>query len=181
MAAKRDPAAVFERYRRQLLAFVSRRAGPGTDSEDIVQEVFLRFVQADAADPVVQVAAWLFRTARNRLIDKGRKRREEPLPTAVDDDDSLVCEVTGFLLDESPSPELELLRATVWEEVTAAVDELPAAQREAFWMTEVEGFGFRELSEITGIPVATLLTRKHRAVKYLRRRLADLYAALLED
>ena len=121
------------------------------------------------------------RTARNRLIDKGRKQREEPLPTAVDDADSLVCEVTGFLLDESPSPELELLRATVWEEVTAAVDELPAAQREAFWMTEVEGFGFRELSEITGIPVATLLTRKHRAVKYLRRRLADLYAALLED
>lgn len=181
MTQKHDPAAVFERYRRQLLAFISRRVGPETDSEDVLQEVFLRFVQVDAVNPVAQVAAWLFRVARNRIIDTGRKRREQPLPAVKDVDDELVYEVTDFLIDDNGSPDMELIRTTIWEEMTAVLEELPAEQREVFWLTEVEGFSFRELSEDTGIPVATLISRKHYAVKHLRRRLADLYVALLED
>lgn len=63
----------------------------------------------------------------------------------------------------------------------AVPDELPPEQREVFRLTEAEGFSFRELSEDMGIPVATLLSRKGYSVKHLRRRLADLYVALLED
>ena len=181
MTQKRDPATVFERYRRQLLAFISRRVGPETDSEDILQEVFLRFVQTDAVNPISQVAAWLFRVARNRIVDTGRKQREQSLPAVRDDDDALLYEVTDFLIDDNRSPDMELIRTTIWEEMTAVLDELPTEQRDAFLLTEVEGFSFRELSEDTGIPVATLLSRKHYAVKHLRRRLADLYVALLED
>ena len=181
MTRRRDPAAVFERYRRQLLAFISRRVGPGIDSEDVLQEVFLRFLQADAVHPVAQVAAWLFRVARNRIIDTGRKRRESALPVVTDDDDTLLYEVTDFLIDEDQSPEMELIRSMIWEEMTAVLDELPPEQREVFWLTEAEGFSFRELSEDMGIPMATLLSRKHYAVKHLRRRLADLYVALLAD
>ena len=181
MAQTRNPATVFERYRRQLLAVISRRVGPETDSEDVLQEVFLRFVQVDAVNPVAQVAAWLFRVARSRIIDAGRKHREQSLPVSMDEDDALVYEVTDFLTEESRSPDMELIRKTIWEEMMAVLEELPAEQREAFWLTEVEGFSFRELSEDTGVPVATLLSRKHYAVKYLRRRLADLYVALLEE
>lgn len=85
------------------------------------------------------------------------------------------------LADDSSSPEMEYLRALVWEEVEKALGELPAAQRDVFCLTKMEGFTFRELAEDTGIPVATLLSRKHYAVKYLRSRLAEIYEAFLTD
>lgn len=174
-------AAIFDRYRRQLLAFIARRVS-AADAEDILQEVFLRFVQADAVRPVKQVAAWIFRTARNRIIDWLRKRREVPYPAArqiADDDTELLCEITT-LLDDDHSPETEYLRKLVWEELEQALDELPEAQRDIFWLTEIEEFTFRELAEETGIPIATLLSRKHYAVRYLRK-LADIYEALLTE
>lgn len=181
--ARSDAAEVFERYRRQLTAFIARRTGPETDSEDILQEVFLRFVRADARSPITEVAAWLFRTTRNRIIDLRRKRRETPMPEphADDDDEGLVGEITALLSDDSRSPEMEYLRSLVWEELEEALDELPEAQRDVFYLTEFEGLSFRRLAEQTGLPVATLLSRKHAAILHLRRRLADIYEALLID
>lgn len=175
-----DPTEVFERYRRQLRAFISRRVGSAEESEDILQEVFLRFLLSDAVDPIAQVAAWLFRTARNRIIDHRRKAREERLPQ-YDDGEGLMREITDLLADDRTSPETEYLRMMVWEELEKALDELPAAQRDVFYLTEMEGYTFRRLAEDTGIPVATLLSRKHYAVKHLRRRLAEIYEALLID
>lgn len=177
-----DPGEAFDRYRRQLGAFISRQIGPGQEAEDILQEVFLRFVRADAADPVEQTAAWLFRAARNRIIDHRRKHREERLhPPCEDEESGMVGEITALMADDSRSPEMEYLRALVWEELEKALDELPAAQRDVFELTELEGFTFRELAEDTGLPVATLLSRKHYAVRHLRSRLADIYEALLSD
>ncbi|MBD5068213.1 MAG: sigma-70 family RNA polymerase sigma factor [Alistipes sp.] len=178
--ARNNPAEVFEKYRRRIGAFIARRVPTRDEAEDILQEVFLRFVETDALNPVSQVAAWLFRTARNRIIDHGRKRREMPLPEA-DDEKGMVSEITALLADEDDSPEMEFMRAMVWEEVEKALDELPAPQRDIFYLTEMEGFAFRELAEDTGIPIATLLSRKHYAVEHLRRRLADLYEALLRE
>ncbi len=180
---KSNAAEVFERYRRQLAAFIARRVGPGTDVEDLLQEVFLRFVQAEARSPITEVAAWLFRTTRNRIIDLSRKRREIPLPERHPDDEEegLVGEITALLADDSRSPEMEYLRSLVWEELERALDELPAAQRDIFCLTEFEGLPFRLLSEQMDIPVTTLLSRKHAAVRHLRRRLADIYQALLAE
>lgn len=180
MAEKRNnPTDVFENYRHRLGAFIARRVPNREEAEDILQEVFLRFVQTDAINPVAQVAAWLFRAARNRIIDYRRKHREASLPAPRDEEGGMVDEITALLADESSSPEMEYLRRLVWEEVEKALDKLPAAQRDVFWLTEMEDFTFRELAEATGIPVATLLSRKHYAVKHLRHRLADLYEALL--
>lgn len=177
-----DASEVFERYRLQLRAFISRRVSSSSEVEDILQEVFLRFVQADAATPVGQVAAWLFRVARNRIVDHSRKRRESAYPVCEQDDDTgLVSEVTSLLADDSDTPEIRYMRALVWEELEKALDELPEPQRDVFYLTEIEGFSFRKLAEDTGIPVATLLSRKHYAVRYLRTRLADIYEALLTE
>ncbi len=165
---KNNPAEVFGKYRRQLGAFIARRIPSREEAEDILQDVFMRFVQTDALNPVTQVAAWLFRAARNRIIDHSRKRREERMP-----------QMRGQ--DEESSPEMEYLRTLVWEEIEKALGELPAAQRDVFELTEMEGFTFRELAEDTGIPVATLLSRKHYAVKHLRNRLAEVYEALLTE
>ena len=179
---KNNAADVFARYRHRLGAFIARRVPTQEEAEDILQEVFLRFVQTDAINPVAQVAAWLYRTARNRIVDHRRKHREERLPVPqgeCDEAGGVVDEITALLADDRSSPEMEYLRRLVWEEVEEALDELPAPQRDVFWLTEIEGFTFRELAEDTGIPVATLLSRKHSAVKHLRSRLAELYEALL--
>lgn len=178
--ARNNPAEVFEKYRRQLGAFIVRRIPSREEAEDIVQEVFMRFVQTDALNPVTQVAAWLFRAARNRIIDHRRKHRETLLPEP-DDEKGIVSEITALLADEENSPETELLRTMVWDELEKALDELPAEQRDIFWLTEIEGLSFRELAEDTGIPIATLLSRKHYAVKHLRNRLADIYEAILHE
>ena len=182
-APKNNPAEVFGKYRRQLGAFIARRIPSREEAEDILQDVFMRFVQTDALNPVTQVAAWLFRAARNRIIDHSRKRREERMPQmrGQDDESGFVSEITALLTDEESSPEMEYLRTLVWEEVEKALGELPAAQRDVFELTEMEGFTFRELAEDTGIPVATLLSRKHYAVKHLRNRLAEVYEALLTE
>lgn len=182
-APKNNPAEVFGKYRRQLGAFIARRIPSREEAEDILQDVFMRFVQTDALNPVTQVAAWLFRAARNRIIDHSRKRREERMPQmrGQDDESGFVSEITALLADEESSPEMEYLRTLVWEEVEKALGELPAAQRDVFELTEMEGFTFRELAEDTGIPVATLLSRKHYAVKHLRNRLAEVYEALLTE
>ena len=177
MPEKRSSAGeVFEKYRRRLGAFIARRVPTQEEAEDILQEVFLRYVQTDALNPVSQVAAWLFRTARNRIIDHGRKHCECALPE-VDEETGMISEIADLLVDDDASPESEYLRMLVREELKEALDELPAEQRDVFYLTEVEGFAFRELAEDTGIPMATLLSRKHYAVKHLRRRLADLYEA----
>ena len=86
-APKNNPAEVFGKYRRQLGAFIARRIPSREEAEDILQDVFMRFVQTDALNPVTQVAAWLFRAARNRIIDHSRKRREERMPQMRGQDD----------------------------------------------------------------------------------------------
>ena len=102
-APKNTPAEVFGKYRRQLGAFIARRIPSREEAEDILQDVFMRFVQTDALNPVTQVAAWLFRAARNRIIDHSRKRREERMPQmrGQDDESGFVSEITALLADEA--------------------------------------------------------------------------------
>lgn len=175
-------ADIFKKYRQRLLTFIRDRA-PEEDAEDILQDVFLRFVQTEKVAPVVQISGWLYQVARNNIIDRGRKQKEERIPRASvrQGDDTFVREVTEVLVDEDRSPEKEYLRTLVWEELEKALDELPSEQRYVFEQTELNGMSFKELSAESGVPVETLLSRKHYAVKYLRKQLKEIYDALLYD
>ena len=73
------------------------------------------------------------------------------------------------------TPEEARLKDIFWEELESALAVLPAAQREVFEKTELESYSFKALSADTGLPVQTLLSRKHKAVRYLRERLSALY------
>src|SRR5471032_704337 len=76
------------RERPRLRNFLRQRLPDPSDAEDIMQDVFHELVEASRLpEPIEQVGAWLFRVARNRLIDRFRKKREQPLPTWEDDDD----------------------------------------------------------------------------------------------
>lgn len=175
-------ASLFNKYRWRLTAFVRSRV-PKEEAEDIVQDVFLRFIQSDRESPVNQVSSWLFRAARNKIIDCSRKCREERLPenSFMQNGNRFIRQVTEVLVEDDRSPEKEYLRSLVWKELEMALDELSGEQRMAFEETELNGLTFNELSIKTGIPVNTLVSRKHYAVIYLRRRLKEIYEALVYE
>ena len=94
---RHNVAEIFKKYRRQLFSFIRYRTSED-EAEDILQDVFLRFIQADNVSPINQVSSWLFQTARNKIIDNGRKCKEERMPEIViqQDGDTFMQQVTDF-------------------------------------------------------------------------------------
>jgi RNA polymerase sigma factor (sigma-70 family) len=166
-----------EREQARLQNFIRRRVADRSDAEDIVQEVFAEFVEAyRLMQPIEQAGAWLFRVARNRIIDRFRKKRLGSLqdPVAADDaDETLVVE--DLLPSPDAGPDAIYARKVLVEELEEALEELPPDQREAFVANEIEGRSFREMASETGVTVNTLLSRKRYAVLHLRRRLQAIH------
>lgn len=169
----------YGRERGRLRNFIRRSVADESEAEDILQDVFYELIEAyRLMKPIEQVGAWLFRVARNRIIDRFRKKKPEPLAAgrdAEDADEGSPPSLEELLPSPGAGPEAEYARSILLEELDAALDELPEEQREAFVAHEIEGRSFKELSAETGVGVNTLLSRKHHAVLYLRRRLKSIY------
>jgi RNA polymerase sigma factor (sigma-70 family) len=172
----RDIAAAVQRERGRLLAYIRRRIGDASEAEDILQDALYELVAASRlAQPIEQVGAWLTRVVRNRIIDRFRKKRPELLPEAGNE------ALERLLPVADGTPETDAMRAVLLDEIESALGELPREQREVFVAQELDGKSFRELSELTGVSVNTLLSRKHYAVLKLRERLQAVYEDWLED
>jgi RNA polymerase sigma factor (sigma-70 family) len=164
-----------------LRAFIRSRVPAGEDVEDILQEIIYRLLLADTPEhPVEHAAAWLFRAARNEIIDRARKKKEVPLPAYGEESDPALEEIAEVLFAGSATPEEEYLSGLFWRELWNALEELPAPQREAFEKTELQGCSFKQLAAESGLPVNTLISRKHKAVLHLRSRLRGLYGEIME-
>ena len=169
-------AETLEREQGRLRNFIRKRVLDESDAEDILQEVFYELVQAyRMMKPVEQAGAWLFRVARNRIVDRFRGRRQEAAITNPGSEEGELFPWEDLLPSPEAGPEAAYTRAVLMEEIDAASDELPEEQRKVFVAHEFEGRSFRELAAATGLSVNTLLSRKHYAVLYLRRRLRDIY------
>jgi RNA polymerase sigma factor (sigma-70 family) len=168
-------ADTVEREKTRLRNFIRKRVLDESDAEDILQEVFYELVQAyRLMKPVEQAGAWLFRVARNRIIDKFRKQKPQVVSShASAEEEAFSWE--DLLPSPDAGPEAAYAREVLLEELDAALDELPAEQREVFVAHELEGRSFTELAADTGLSVNTLLSRKHYAVLHLRRRLRAIY------
>ena len=172
-----------EREQARLRSFIRRRVADQRDAEDILQEVFYEFVEAyRLMKPIEQVSGWLFRVARNRIIDLFRRKKpgslSDPVATANDGEELLLQDL---LPSQEAGPDAAYARSVLLEELDEALDELPEAQREIFLAHEVEGRSFKEMAEETGVSVNTLLARKHRAVVHLRRRLQAIYEEFTKE
>jgi RNA polymerase sigma factor (sigma-70 family) len=162
----------------RLRNFIRRRVDDESDAEDILQDVFYELVEAYRfMKPVEHAGAWLYRVARNRIIDRFRKKKPEPISVAENPDEEggerLSLEELLPSMDEGP--EAAYARGVLLEELEAALDELPEEQREVFIAHEIDGFSFKEISAETGVGINALLSRKHYAVLHLRRRLQAIY------
>ena len=166
-----------------LQSFIRKRVSNIEDAEDILQDVFYQLVKTIDKNltPIEQVSAWLYRVARNTIINRGKKKREVEMPSLSSDDEGLVLEELSEILfgAPSPTPEMVYLRSLVWKELEVGLSSLPKEQREAFELTEIDGLPVKEVASSLNIPLNTLLSRKHYAVKYLRKQLYTLYKDIM--
>lgn len=176
----------FLREKDKLLGFIRNRVNNVEEAEDILQDVFYQFVAGfETIESLDRVTSWLYSVARNKIIDRYRrdaarpKRADFELLAGKDDDAPLTLQ--EILPDLDNSPESTLLREAIWDEITDALAELPADQREIFIQNEIEEKGFREIAEETGVSINTLLSRKRYAIIALRKRLQSFYNDTLGD
>jgi len=167
----------------RLFGFIRNRVDDLSEAEDILQDVYVELTSLVRLDrSVEQVAAWLFRVARNKIIDRYRKTRTVSLDAAEHTEGE---ESSNRFLDEladlGSDPERSMDTGLLMLAVEEALDELPPEQRDVFLQHEMEGKSFRDIAATAGVPVNTLLSRKRYAVLHLRRRLQDLYDEMFND
>lgn len=159
----------------RLGSFIRQRVPDPGEAEDILQDVFFELVEAwRLPEPIEQVGAWLFRVARNRIVDRFRKRREESLPDREADDEAEHWLENAMPADDG-GPEAAHLRRLWLDAIAAALDELPAGPRDTFIAHELDGRSFKEMARDSAVPLNTLLGWKRQAVLHLRERLRPLY------
>jgi RNA polymerase sigma factor (sigma-70 family) len=174
----RQISEVVYRERSRLRNFVRKRVHDAGDAEDILQDVLYELVEAyRLMRPIEHAGAWLYRVARNRVIDFFRKKRLAALGDALanraDDEGALTLE--DLLPSPDAGPEAVYARGVLLQELNAAIEELPEEQRDVFIAHEIEGRSFKEIAGETGVGLNTLLSRKRYAVIHLRRRLQAIY------
>jgi RNA polymerase sigma factor (sigma-70 family) len=168
---------VVNQERSRLFNFIRRRVPDPRDAEDILQDVFYELVEANRLlMPIDHITGWLFRVARNRIIDLFRRKKPVLFSDAViagEDDDMLQFE--DLLPSPDAGPDAVYARGVLLAAFDLAISELPPEQREVFVAHEIEGLSFKEIAARTGVGVNTLLSRKRYAVLHLRERLQDIY------
>lgn len=168
--------AIVAEHGARVRSFLRRRLFGSDAVEEVLQEVFVELVESfRLGREVEEIGAWLMTVAKHRVIDRfrhsaTRQALEAQRPAAADD--------AGDWLDLLPSPDAgpdaQIAQDVLLDELAAAVDELPAEQAEVFIAHELLGKSFKDMAQEQGLPVNTLLSRKHSAVKFLRGRLANI-------
>lgn len=174
----RDIEKVISENEAKLFNFI-RKSVTDAEAEDILQDVFFQLTEAyQLMKPIENVSAWMYRVARNKITDLFRKKKPDYVDMRENPD-----EETRFLAvinDTYANPDDEMLRQFLIEEIEHAIEELPVNQQEVFVMHEIEGMSFKEISDVTGAGINTLLSRKRYAILALRDRLKVAYAELLD-
>jgi RNA polymerase sigma factor (sigma-70 family) len=166
---------VVEREQPRLRGFIRRRVPDPRDAEDILQDVFYELVEANRLlMPIDHITGWLFRVARNRIIDLFRRRQPEQF-SGMAGEESERLRFEDLLPSPDAGPEAAYARHMLLEELELAIHELPPEQREVFIAHEVEGRSFKEIAAETNVNMNTLLSRKRYAVLHLRERLQIIY------
>ena len=170
-------AQAIEKDGSRLRNYIRRQVLDQDATEDILQDVFSELVEAyRLLKPIEQVSGWLFRVAKNRIIDRFRGKKLESLcEAAYGDEDDVTVSLGDLLPSLESGPEAAYANRVLLDELDEALDELPEEQRSTFIKHELEGYSFKELAAESGVSVNTLLSRKRYAVLYLRQRLQLIY------
>jgi RNA polymerase sigma factor (sigma-70 family) len=164
-----------ERDRPRLRNFIRKYVADTGEAEDILQDVFYELLEAyRLMKPIEHVTSWLFRVARNRMVDLFRRKKPSSLNNPVSAEEGGDT-LEDLLPSDDSGPEAAYARNLLLDALDEALDELPAAQRDVFIAHELMGRSFKDISAETGLSVNTLLSRKHYAVLHLRQSLQSIY------
>jgi RNA polymerase sigma factor (sigma-70 family) len=166
----------------RLLNYISQHVRSREDAEDILQDVFYQFMKGFGdIRSTERITSWLFTVARNKITDYFRKKKPVPLSerqVAGQEDDSTPLMMEDILPALTRDPVDEMMREWIWSAIDQALDEIPEEQKDVFIWNEFEDRSFKEISDMTGEGVNTLLSRKRYAILFLRKKLQELYNQL---
>jgi RNA polymerase sigma-70 factor, ECF subfamily len=144
------------------------------DAEDLVQETFLRAYRGfHQFEEGTNLKAWLFRILMNTFINEYRKRQRQPQTVSDDEVPDWYLYSKMAETGVEPSAETSVIEALPDEEVQEALSSLPEQFRMAVLLADVEGFSYKEIADIMGVPIGTVMSRLHRGRKTLEKRLWD--------
>jgi len=166
--------ALVERYRRELYNFLARFTGDATLAEDVFQETFLQLhVSAGAFDPTRRLKPWLFTIAANKARDvlRSRSRRQAvPLDAAISASQDRQTTYADLMPANIPPPDESLLNLETRQAVQNIVRQMPDNLRTVLLLNYFHEFAYKEIAEMLGVPLGTVKSRLHAAIKHFARQ-----------